>query len=155
MSSYVHVFLRVDTDTFIQIACDSRSSKLYYYLSGYAPYGQIMYFSAEHIASVKEKIEEDLSDYYKDIDCYQARIKDIGTWANSVEDKLEAVHDLSIRTLELEQEIDEIKALQIRLSVFEDMIDLDYYDEDAPMRQLWIGIECGSVVSVNDITETL
>ena len=154
MSSYVHVFLRVNTDTFVQIACGSRSTPLYHYLSRYAPYEHIAQLSATEIGYIRESIAEDIRDYRDTIAQYEQMIRDIGSWNNPVDVKLETIHDYRSGIQDINEEIAGLERLKVELDIFEDMVDPIYYDEDEPMRQLWVGEECGSVVSVNDIEET-
>lgn len=151
MSSSIHVFLRVNEDTFAQVGCGSGSTKIYHYISSWAHYGCIKELSPNAIARIRERANDDLNDYKRIIEQYQNQIETIGTWNNSVDDKLEAIYDINRSIKELQQEIDEINAFFVQLNLFEDMIDMDYYDEDKPMRELWVGIDCGSLVSVSDM----
>lgn len=93
MSSYVHVFARKN-DTFVELLCYCRSSELYQVLTHYAPYEKITPFIHERLREACDEIENKLAIAERLSREDKEMITQIGTWTNTMDEKLEAINNL-------------------------------------------------------------
>ncbi len=141
MSSYVHVFARKD-ETFVDLLCYSRSSELYQALDPYAPYAKIAPLTCEQITEAKDELEDRLAIAHEFDDADKELITQIGSWTNTVDEKLEAIDRIQRSIAERKEEMDELEAT-IHILEFLLCVEADLY----------AGVECGSDVSVKDIAD--
>lgn len=139
MSSYVHVFARKN-DTFVELLCYCRSSELYSVLSPYAPYEKIAPLTKDILLGAKEELEKRLDTARRYNEEYKQTIAQIGSWSNTIEEKLDAINDLQQNISDRQEWIDELTAATY---IFAFLLTID-----AP---LYFGEECGSDVTVDDI----
>ena len=144
MSSYIHFFARSDHDDFIQIDCVSRNNAIYKRATEIIsiPYEKIALIHKgdwRKCADITQGYIELVKDRIKQI---QERIKLVGTFNNSVEEKIKAVNYYSDGLLEDEQDLDE--------NIFAQNFFIMLQNIQAP---IYVGIECGSEVTIKDIKE--
>ena len=144
MSSYMHFFARSDHDDFIQIDCFSRNNTIYRKITEVitVPYEKIDLVRKEgfrECANIAQGYIELIKDRMKQT---QKRIELIGTFNNSVSEKIEAVNYYSDSLLEDEQELDE--------NIFAQNFFIMLQNIQAP---IYVGIDCGSKVTIKDIKE--
>lgn len=140
MSSYIHVFARKD-DTFIELLSHSGSSVFYRFFHDYAPYGHIARFTENQIREGRSRVQGELELYREDVRHVQELITQIGSWSNTVEEKLSAIIDYQENLHELDEAIDEREFVD---NVLAFLLGVD--------AELYIGVECGDHVTVDDIS---
>ena len=141
MSSYVHVFARKD-ETFVELLCYCRSSELYQALYHYAPYEEIAPLSSAQLVEAKSWLVDrlDVAREFNAVD--ELTITQIGSWSNTIDEKLEAINEVQRSISERKKEMDELEAA---IHILEFLMNVEV--------ELYIGEECGSDVSVEDITD--
>lgn len=142
MSSYLHVFARKD-ETFVELLCYCRSSALYQALNHYAPYDKIALLTHDQIVDAKSGLEDRLTIAHESNAEDERLIVQLGNWANTVNEKLEAINRIQDSISERKEEMDELEAT---IHILEFLLNVE--------ADLYTGVECGSDVSVNDIAES-
>ena len=142
MSSYLHVFARKN-ETFVELLCYCRSSTLYQALDHYAPYEKIAPLTCEQITDAKSELEDRLAIAHESNAEDERLMVQLGNWANTVDEKLEAISRIQDSISERKEEVDELEAA-IHILEFLLCVEADLYT----------GVECGSDVSINDIAES-
>lgn len=114
MSQYVNFFIR-HNDELLPIADYSRSSTIYQVMSD-APYGKIQGYSYKALQDKITELNEEKTEYIKQIRVYIHRIELIcGMENNSVEEKEEAIQNYDIAIAGLKDEVAEIEKQAIEL----------------------------------------
>lgn len=134
MSSYLNIYAHGRHDEVVYIGCYSRSSKIYEVFRDNGITGtsneicQPVTKSDIHylMAAVDNEIEEKTNNKKK-----EEKNKDlIGSWNNSVEEKMTALTEINDMINWYEEEISMLTTVRNTLILFEDIMDLHYNKED-------------------------
>lgn len=139
MSSYIHVFARKN-ETFVELLCYCRSSELYQALHHYAPYEEIAPLGSAQLVDAKSEFVDrlDIAREFNAAD--ELIVTQIGSWSNTVDEKLEAINEIQRSISERKEEMNELEAA---IHILEFLLNVE--------AELYIGKECGSDVTVYDI----
>ncbi len=156
MSQYIEFYVR-NNDSFTNILSFSRNSLVYEALNTRVPYEKIRKLNSDTIHYAISETNEEKEKYQNMKAQSQARIAEIRHFNNSVEDKLEAIHNEEDNLEELDDLVKECEeAVQI-LGVLEKIvktIDLNIrYEDVAGAQGLYAGIEAYKP-TVDDIKES-
>lgn len=151
MSSYIHFFIRKG-DTFVPIGTYGRSTKVYEAFQHDAPWEQIRAITASDLDRIRATL---MSEEYYDTQLTKVRrkIELVGTFTNSIEDKMEALDELEAEIDDWKDMRKETRAARAFIGFLYDILDeADYGDSVMdPTAALYIGMECGSNVTVANI----
>lgn len=158
MSMYLHGFIRSKSDDFIPLFCVSRASELFNTFSHNVPYEGIRAMTEVELREIKSEIKEAISEKKALLNEYGVQKDFIRSANNSLDDKMEYYHDINREIEELKEYIDGLQAI-VDLICFLMMViaenkeyAYDDYESPRPNDELiYMGIECGSHVTVNDI----
>lgn len=158
MSQYTHIFVRSDEDEFIPICCTRRGSVTYDTFGDYAPYGKIAPVTEDTLSRIRDDINNRLKEYQDGIDRHNRKIELITQMAGvSIEDKVDHINDDMNAIDECKEDMKQLEMANNYASFLADIIDekgdsVRYYGgRDVPV--IYIGIECGSNVTLNDVQE--
>lgn len=144
MSAYIHFFVRVE-DKFCPIATYCRSSQVFELMHLRAPYEHIKALNSDALTNYEIKAKEILDEWNARKRKYEKRKEIIATFNNSVEEKMEMIHDSDEAIEEIEYEISEAEFVIKFIYFLEHIIrEVDYnapegIDKD---NYLYYGIEC-------------
>lgn len=145
MSMYTHIFLRKG-DEFLEVSCTGRNSALSEMLEHYAPWEKVRLLTVKDLTDINRKYTDELNKWKKYIDDQQARKALIASFNNSVEDKMEAVHDCDAAIEDTTETIDELSyalmQIQWLINIAEDA-DGEYGNH----IQIYAGTECGGEIT--------
>lgn len=153
MSSYIHFFVR-KRDEFAPISIYGRSTKIFQLFNARAPWKQIAPVTYDVLNSVKDDLREHMAASKAAIDKARERIKLIPSFANSIEDKMDAMAEEESYLEELNDEAKEWDAAAAYIGFLYDILDAAEYGNDEALKSneyLYFGVECGSAVSVKDL----
>lgn len=165
MSSYIHFFIRVK-DEFAHIRSFSRSSYIYQNFNWLAPYEKIAPASKEQLEDGRDSLQRQKRDLEDAIIRINKKIARINELEGSIPEKLEAISKLEDEQDSIEYELREIEYAENFVQVLlcsvderkyskEDYVNGEYVDiAGVPVREneyIYVGVDCGSVVSVQDI----
>lgn len=153
MSEYTHIFLEKE-GTFIEVSCTSRSAAISEMFEDYAPWEKIREVTHEDLQQIYRQYNDELTKWKQHQKDLEERIKVIATFNNSVDEKLEAWHDIDGDINETKETIDQLEyALRI-VTLLDDILDSSElnvkYERMAPVH-IYVGRECGSKVTMDDI----
>jgi len=158
MSQYIHIFVRSDKDEFVPIHCSNRGSVIYDTFSVYAPYEKIAPVTADILDKVDKDIRCRLKEYQDGIDKYEKKIELVSRMAGtSADERLEHINDYMDTIKECREDMEQLERASQYVTFLRDILDekecdVSYYDgRDIPV--LYMGIECGTQVSLKDIKE--
>lgn len=156
MSQYIHMFVRSDKDEFIPIHCTGRSSVIYDTFGDYAPYEKIAPVTEDMLNRIRDDINNRLKDYQDGIDKYNKKIDLITHMSGvSLDDKVEQINDYMNAIDECRDDMKQLEMANNYVSFLADILDekddsVRYYGgRDVPV--IYMGIECGSNVTLDDI----
>ena len=156
MSQYLQVFIQSpkNENDFIPIGCYCASSEMYHLFKDYAPFEHIKELSINYL---KDKINDLKSDLVKSSDSlknYEKQINFIQKCNNSLSDKFEEYFEINKHIDEEKEYLDEkrnaISILSHLIEICSDSIDEDDWNK---RLKLFVGIECGYNVTLEDIEE--
>lgn len=158
MSQYIHMFIRSDKDEFIPIHCTSRSSVIYDTFGVQAPYEKIAPVTEGILNSIRDDINHRLKEYQDGIDKYNKKIELITRMAGvSVDDRADHINDYMNAIDECKEDMKQLEMANSYVTFLADIIDekddsVRYYGgRDVPV--IYMGIECGSNVTFDDVQE--
>ena len=93
MSSYMYFYIRSKDDELIPFLHMSRVNSLYNYLEKKVPYEKVAILHKKDVANALVQIKDGIDSYQKTITTAQNKIKEIGSWNNSIQEKIEIIHD--------------------------------------------------------------
>lgn len=106
MSQYVNFFIRFK-DNFIPIADYSRNNMVYQIVNNYVPYEKITVLTENTLDIFYSLAKEKKVEAEEDKQKYERLIKEISSFNNSVDEKLDAIHEYNRYIQETEEEIQE------------------------------------------------
>lgn len=144
MSSYLHFFLR-DGDKFLPLATYGRGSQLYQIFDDAAPYAKIAPVTVHILDRIKDDARSSIERSRAEISRIEDRIKLIGTFTNSVEEKLEFIHEEDDFLTEAREDIEEKNMAMTFISFLYDILDEARYGEEGIDSEsyVYMGVECG------------
>jgi len=153
MSSYIYIYRKVGDETFVPLLERSSYSTFYQIFSGYAEFECVFSISSDDLIEGRNKAKTKYKEIIEDIQKLKAREKEIGTWNNSIEEKMEILHDLDSLIEEKRIEAEENKDTICAINLLLDIIKLaSYTDEELNEDEvLYIGIETGVRITTDDI----
>lgn len=148
MSSYVHLFLRVE-DQFIPFYTALASSTLGIHLSELAVYEKVNKISASRVANIINEIQEEINDNNQQLDLLNKEKNDLKDFNNSISEKLEGLKNYHQEINEINEDIRFLAAAKSIFYFISDMI--EELAEGGGQCALYIGYETGTNVSLNDV----
>ena len=136
MSEYTSVFMRLnDPDKLIELAYGGRGS-IYARIFENAPFNKIVQYSTGELLDSKEYLHRKIDEYNDSIVSYERRIREIGSWNNSIAEKTAAIGECyeAIDTLK-----DEIDTLTYGIHFIEFLDDIG--------RPIYAGVEVEGAIS--------
>lgn len=155
MSAYLNFFVRIN-DNFAPIGTYGRSTQIYQLFDQFAPYEQISPITYDTLNSIKQSWRERSDDTQNLIDNSHKRIGLIPSFANSIEDKMDALAEEESYLSELEDTKKELDNARAFIGFLYDILDDIAYGEGEGYKvdeYIYIGVECGAAVGVNDIAK--
>ena len=153
MSEYTHIFLEKE-GTFIEISCTGRGSAISEMFDDYAPWEKIREITHEDLQQIYRQYNDELTKWKQNQKDLEERIKVIATFNNSVEEKLDALHDIDGDINETKETIDHLEHALNTVTLLDDILDSSElnvkYEQMAPVH-IYVGRECGSKVTMDDI----
>lgn len=140
MSQYIEFFVKSKEDNFTCIASFSRSHIIYQTLVNEVPYGKICKLNFSSISRVILSLTEKKVEWRKRKEEYDNMWDRIGTFNNSVQEKLEAMAEFREVLLEIKENIGDIDNAINYLKVFQLMVEEMQIDSTIG---LYCGIEVG------------
>jgi hypothetical protein len=151
MSSYIHFFIRKG-DTFIPIGTYGRSTRVYEAFEHDAPWEQIRAVTAADLDRIRNTL---ISEEYYDTQLAELRRKMelIGTFTNTIEDKIDALDELEAEMEDWKDARKETRAARAFIGFLYDILDeADYGDATMdPAATIYVGMECGYNVTAESI----
>lgn len=148
MSSYINFYLKVE-DKYCPLGSYSRNCPEYRFFKNIVPFEKIASVTIKNLKTVIEDIEFAISNEMKSIGRYSLDIKDIKTFNNSINEKIELIEDYRNTINELKEDLEaNKKCLNFVNWLIEILIDVEYspYADKHSITQdnyLWVGIEAG------------
>ena len=167
MSSYMHFFLR-SKDEFAHLCSFSRSSYIYQNFNWLAPYEKIIAVKATDLEIVKGDLERTVKSVEASLTRVDKDISRVERLESGISARLDALRELDDERESIEDELAQLrndqyfvwlleKSMTERKYSKEDYVNGEYVDAaGVPVREnefLYVGIDCGSVVSVQDIAD--
>lgn len=143
MSAYISFFIRSKNDEFIEFSVVSRNNQVFQHAQYWVNYGRIAQVNLNKIDSAISDIHDELGDCFDTQELYEQKIKDVASFNNSVDEKLEALHEYRKDIIEIDEEIKGLMAAVQFFNFLKDMIEQNC--------RIYVGYECGPDVTVNDI----
>lgn len=143
MSAYISFFIRSKNDEFIEFSVVSRNNQVFQHAQYWVNYGRIARVSLNKIDSAISDINDELEDCFNAQELYEQKIKDVASFNNSVDEKLEVLHEYRKNIVEIDEEIKGLMAAVQFFNFLKDMIEQNC--------RIYVGYECGPDVTVNDI----
>lgn len=143
MSAYISFFIRSKNDEFIEFSVVSRNNQVFQHAQHWVNYGRIAQVNLNKINSAISDINDELGDCFDTQELYEQKIKDVASFNNSVDEKLEALHEYRKDIIEIDEEIKGLMAAVQFFNFLKDMIGQNC--------RIYVGYECGPDVTVNDI----
>ncbi len=146
MSSYINFYLKVE-DKYCPLGTYSRNCPEYQFFKNIVPFEKIAPINVEKLEAVKEDIEFAINNEMKSIGNYSLNIKDIKTFNNSINEKMELIEDYRDTINELKEDLEANKnCLNFVNWLIEILTDIKYnsYANKHGITQdnyLWVGIE--------------
>ena len=158
MSQYTHIFVRSDKDEFIPIRCARRGSVTYDTFGDYAPYGKIAPVTEDTLSRIRDDINNRLKECQDRIDRYNRRIDLVTRMTGvSIEDRVDHINEYMNDIDGYKEDMKQLEMANNYASFLADIIDEKgdgvrwYGGRDVPV--IYIGVECGSNVTLNDAQE--
>ena len=158
MSQYIHIFVRSDKDEFIPIRCARRGSVIYDTFGDYAPYEKIAPVTGDTLSRIGDDINNRLKQCQNSIDKYNGKIELITQMAGvSIEDRVDHINDYMNTINEYKEDMKQLEIANNYILFLADIIEekddsVKYYSgRDIPV--IYMGIECGSSVTLDDVQE--
>lgn len=148
MSSYVHLFLRVE-DQFIPLYTILASSTLGTNLSELAVYGKVNKISPSRIANIISEIQEEINNDNQQLNLLNKEKSDLKDFNNSISEKLEGLRNFNREINEINEDIYLLTEAKSIFYFISDMI--EELAEGGGQCALYIGYETGTNVSLNDV----
>lgn len=148
MSSYINFYLKVE-DKYCPLGSYSRNCSEYRFFKNIVPFEKIAPITIKNLKTVIEDIEFAISNEMKSIGRYSLNIKDIKTFNNSINEKMELIEDYRNTINELKEDLEaNKKCLNFVNWLIEILTDVEYspYADKHGITQdnyLWVGIEAG------------
>ncbi len=149
MSMYINFFIKRD-NKFIRIADYSRNSQIYKITSDCLPYGKVRALTIYDLEKFNGIACRDIEECKKHIEKINMCINNIGSFNNSIEDKLEAIHTYEIDKSDWEDDIEELQFAKNFFAFLVDLIGSGTYEEVNSDKYLYAGIEVGEPVEVEE-----
>lgn len=144
MSQYLNIYLRSkDTGAFTRIYVGNfwrRNRDAF----GYVPYEKVRLVTETELEDDIHGLDEQIGVLKDEIASYEAFIKEIGTWNNSIEEKIQAMEDE--RDL-IDNAKDDMDELQLVRNFLWTLRCLD------TSGGLYVGLECGGSITDADIEQ--
>lgn len=141
MSQYLHIFVKHD-HTYTPLLCVSRNTCIYRLFQDSVPYEKITMITPTQVSDAAEFALT----RYNELDRLDAAATEwmakVGTWDNTVEEKMEYIHQIQQDMDEREIEKDEWLAAYYYLTFLSEIEDY-----------LYAGIECGENVTDADVED--
>lgn len=158
MSSYINFYLKVE-DKYCPLGSYLRNCSEYRFFKNIVPFGKIAPITIKNLKTVIEDIEFAISNEMKSIGRYSLNIKDIKTFNNSINEKMELIEDYRNTINELKEDLEaNKKCLNFVNWLIEILTDVEYdpYADKHGITQdnyLWVGIEAGPEKEVDNNAE--
>lgn len=153
MSQYTHIFLEKQ-NTFIEVSCTCRGCALSEMFDEYAPWEKVREVTYEDLQHIYGEYEGHLKEWHEYLDKLNDRAKLIATFNNSVEEKMDALHDIDESRDEVRETVSELESALHLVGVLKDVLHAaqmnSEYEETAPVH-VYAGCECGSNVTFKDV----
>ena len=154
MSSYIHFFVRRN-DTFIPIGTFGRSTRIYAAFEHMAPWERIRALNTDLLKFARAylKSEEEIN---REIDAAHARINTIAAFNNGVDEKMAAIDEVREEIKGWQEFAHEEREARAFIGFLYGILDEAEYNSlegFGASACLYVGMECGSDVSVKDIAE--
>lgn len=156
MSQYLNLFLRTG-NKFISICSYSRSSAMYKAFSNFVPYEKVKALTISSIAEAQKNLQAEKESYQKEIDKILALKKAIPEFNNSIEEKLEAIHNCDVDIDDLNYEYADVSTAICECNLFISMIEEAKYTDDNNINEidwqnyLYAGIEAPIYITEESI----
>lgn len=158
MSSYINFYLKVE-DKYCPLGTYSRNCPEYRFFKDIVPFEKIAPITIKKLQAVIEDIEFAINNEMKSIGRYSLNIKDIKTFNNSINEKMELIEDYRNTINELKEDLEaNKKCLNFVNWLIEILTDVEYdpYANKHNITQdnyLWVGIEAGPEKEVDNNAE--
>ncbi len=153
MSEYTHIFLEKE-GTFIEVSCTCRGNAISEMFDEYAPWEKIREITHEDLQQIYRQYNDELTKWKQHQKDLEERIKVIAAFNNSVDEKLEALHDNDESINETKETIDQLEYALSTVTLLDDILDGSErnvkYEQMAPVH-IYAGRECGSNVTMDDV----
>lgn len=149
MSQYTHIFLEKQ-NTFIEVSCTGRSHVLSEMFYDYAPWEKVHLMTFDQLSSIYHKYANNLKDWHDHRDELSKRVEIIATCNNSIEDKMEAWNDLRDEIADVDETIEALNAALVLLNQLRIIVSDSAQSSQVPIH-VYVGVECGSDVTVDDV----
>lgn len=136
MSQFAQFFLK-HNGSYTNIAEFSRSNAIYQLVQHIFPYGQSMKVDTDTLIDLRQMATEQIDGFKACIRKYQDKITMIQSFNNSVEEKLEAIHNYDEAIEEYEQDINKYTFAEDFFLILEQMAEYSG-------NEIYAGIECGT-----------
>ena len=112
----------------------------------WAPWEKIQRISESKMQQFQDDAAERMNALKECIAQHEKLIGEIGSWNNSIDEKIELINDYQRAIEDDRQDLDELQAVNYYLHFMRHMI------EDG--TEIYAGVECGSTVTVEDIADS-
>lgn len=156
MSQYIHFFVRKN-DTFIPIFSNSRSSDIYDRFDGLAPCDKIRKISEENVRDVIQEIDARIANLERAIRNSREELEILLEHLDDVGEKKDAIENAMFDERDYRESIDDLKdAKRFAQFIFAIINEMDEdvryeYEDDAPAMGVYVGVDTGIEVTVDDI----
>lgn len=151
MSSYVHFFVRKD-DVFCPIGTFSRNSGYYQAFYHYLPYEKCRSISSNLLVTIRTEIKKVIKDNEKYIKNLEESKKEVSSFNNSVEEKIEVISDLINSIQELEADNEELKDVCAFTRFLDNVMEEAICTDTGTDKYIYAGIECPEP-TIDDLIE--
>lgn len=155
MSSYVYFFVRKH-DEFAPIGIYGRGTQVYQLFNARAPWEQIAPVTYGMLNAIKNELRTLQDSGAADIEKARRKIELIPSFANSIEDKMDAIAEEESWLEELNETAKERDVAAAFVSFLFDILDAAEYGNDETLKSdeyVYFGVECGSAVSAQDLAK--
>lgn len=141
MSAYIQFFVKANDDLFIPIGTFCRSHILYTICTN-APWEAVAAVTPNQIHDWLDAVEGNIGVTKDHITQYQEQIRAIASFNDSIDDKLEAIHETQSYIEEENDDLLRYDAAIAFLNVLLTIIDANRYEDDVDINHLlYYGIE--------------
>lgn len=145
MSAYIHIFARSKHDDFVELWCSAGSSAMMQIMNHWAPWERIRRVSESMMRQFQDDAITRIDEFKSCITHHEKLISEIGSWNNSIDEKIELINDYQRAIEDDRSDLDEWQAVNYYLHFIQNMIEEGV--------EIYAGVECGSTVTVEDIID--